>query len=85
MGLKDLLKGGKEVAPPKEVTKVGVEGKELNVNPSLDISLDRLEQRLKRVKWLLENKFQKKHPRYSEFMKIKGRLQSQIKLKKGEF
>ena len=71
----------KEEAP----AKVGFVGKEMHVNPSDDVALDRLETRLERVKELLQDKFAGNHPRGKEFMRIKRRLQMQIKLKKGDY
>jgi len=88
MGLRFWKRSKAEKPPVPEEnaeTKVGFQGKELHVNPSDKISLKRLEARLATVKKLLDKKFKHGHPRYDEFMRIKGRLQMQIKLKKGEY
>jgi len=88
MSFKEWWTGRRDVPPPEpieETKAVGLQGKEVHVNPSARLSAKRLDARLARVKKLLATKYKHGHPRYDEFMRIKNRLVLQKKLREGDY
>jgi len=65
--------------------KMGFEGKNMSVNPPAKVSLKRAKARLETVNKLLEKKFKLGHKRHDEFMRIKNRLEMQIRLMEGDY
>ena len=88
MSFKEWWTGIKEKPTPPpgaEPTKIGFAGRELHVNPSEEIALERLVARWTMVRTLLKTKFPRGHPRHKKMARTKRRLEMQIKLKKGDY
>lgn len=69
-------------------TNAGVasmEGKDVIINPTRNVSLNRLKARLKRVNYELENKVKPGSDREANFMRSKRKLELQIKLAEGDY
>lgn len=76
----------KKESGTSETLEVGFEGTELHVNPPPEVSLERMERRLERVKQFLASPTCiKDSSKEFEFREIQRRLELQIKLQKGEY
>ena len=73
----------KEVVKEPDVAKVGMKGRELHVNPSRDMTLARLEGRVRNIKKALEiNKYSDE--KRAALDKSLKRYEFEIMLRKGE-
>ena len=82
MGITDIFKK-KRVPTDDEVVKIGMMGRELNVNPNSGTTLRRLEGRLERVTKYLEEGHPSAEKRVN-MERTQKRLQIELILRKGE-